>query len=126
MGSGNLDVLTKMTLLLTLLNHPLLPAWNHVPFTTCNNLTITGNFDSLEISQTIPRDNSVKQPVKRKNVKNPETLTENSNENLVSQLSFTSCKIILRFTGFSRERFPPKRSLGNVQQKGKKKRAKKI
>ena len=38
-----------------------------------------------------------------KNVKNPETLTENSNENLVSPLSYTSFKIISRFTGFSRQ-----------------------
>lgn len=35
-----------------------------------------------------------------KNVKNPETLTENSNENLVSPLSYTSFKIIRDSPGF--------------------------
>lgn len=60
-----------------------------------------------------------------KNVRNPETLTENSNENLVSPLSYTSFKIVSQFTGFSRKRFPPKRSLGSVQQKRGRKRGKK-
>ena len=43
MGSGSLDVLTKMAILLTYLNRPLLPAWNHVPAL----LPLVTSFDDL-------------------------------------------------------------------------------
>lgn len=126
MGSGNLDVLTKIALLVTHLNRPLLPAWNHVPFTTCHLV----NFYQSQATLTPRRSlklfpETIQSNSPDKNVRNPETLTENSNENLVSPLSYTSFKIVSQFTGFSRKRFPPKRSLGNVQQKRGRKRGKK-
>ena len=59
--------------------------------------------------QKISRTPMIQSDRPDKNVRNPETLTENSNENLVSPLSYTSFKIVSQFTGFSRKRFPPKR-----------------
>ena len=111
-----------MALLLTHLNRPLLPAWNHVPLTTCHlvnfwqsRATLTPRRSLKLFLETIQSDHP------DKNVKNPETLTENSNENFVSSLSYTSFKIISRFTGFSRQNeaseMSSKREKGNREKK---------
>ena len=57
MDSDNLDVLTKMTLLLTHLSRPLLPAWNHVPF---NKETLTPRRSLKPFPETISQTGRTK------------------------------------------------------------------